>query len=205
MVNITRGHWVNNNIHKRLPTREEARNYWWPTLQCSSRECARGVARATPIFQVLFHKTPSPKALQTHKSSNPFSPEAQALKPLSPQSPQSFKPSSPKTKRPSSSQVLNPHKPSSPKEKSQHPQSPTALKSTSPQNLKPPSSKALKLQNPKTLHWLNQLEIPNALPVLLRCCCCVQIKRCCTSDIEAISPFFLNYRDLVIIADELMI
>ena len=43
------------------------------------RECVRGVARATPIFQVLIHKTSSPKALK------PLSP--QALKPISPQDP----------------------------------------------------------------------------------------------------------------------
>ena len=41
------------------------------------RECVRRVARATPIFKALFHKTLSP---QTHK---PLSP--QALKPLSTQ------------------------------------------------------------------------------------------------------------------------
>ena len=43
-----------------------------------------GVARATPIFQVLFHKTLSPKALKplSLQALKPLSP--QALKPLSP-------------------------------------------------------------------------------------------------------------------------
>ena len=48
-----------------------------------------GVARATPIFQVLFHKTLS---LQT----------------LKPQSPQTLKPTSPQTLKPQSSQILKP-------------------------------------------------------------------------------------------------
>ena len=48
-----------------------------------AREVVRGVAgvaRATPIFQVLFHKTLSPQTLKPPKPSNP-----QALKTLSPQ------------------------------------------------------------------------------------------------------------------------
>ena len=65
--------------------------------------CVRGVAgvaRATPIFKALFHKTLSP---QTHK---PLSP--QALKLLSPQalkrlSPQALKLSTPQTQKPSNS------------------------------------------------------------------------------------------------------
>ena len=51
------------------------------TFQLLGRECVRMVARATLVFQVLFHKTSSPKALkplssQTHKPKSP-----QTLKP----------------------------------------------------------------------------------------------------------------------------
>ena len=71
---------------------------WFPTLsQGCSRECVRGVAgvaRATPIFQILFHKTLKPSNPQALK---PFSP--QALKPLNPQAlkPSSLKPKGPQT------------------------------------------------------------------------------------------------------------
>ena len=75
---------------------------WWGRAFCIffaivgefniPRECIRGVARATPIFKALFHKTLSP---QTHmplsqQALKPLSPRAlkpsnhQALKPLSP-------------------------------------------------------------------------------------------------------------------------
>ena len=67
---------------------------WWGRAFCIffaivgefniPRECIRGVARATPIFKALFHKTLSP---QTHKALSP-----QALKSSNPQA---LKPSSP--------------------------------------------------------------------------------------------------------------
>ena len=97
-------------------------------------ECVRGVASATPIFQVLFHKTSSPKALkplspqalmpsnlQTHKFSN-----LQGLKQNSqfPSSTQTLKPSSPHAHKPKSHQIL---------------------KSSSPLTLKPTYPKALKV------------------------------------------------------------
>ena len=69
-----------------------------------------GVARATPIFQVLFHKTLSPKALK-------------------PTSPQTLKPTSPQTLKPQSPQT---HKPLSPK-----PSNPEDLKLSTPQTIKP--------------------------------------------------------------------
>ena len=62
-----------------------------------------GVARATPIFQVLFHKT------LNHQTLKPQSP--QTHKPLSPQtlkhtSPQILKPSNPQALNPSNHQAL---------------------------------------------------------------------------------------------------
>ena len=65
------------------------------------RECVRGVAgvvrATTPIFQLLLHKTSSPKALK------PLNP--QGLKPLRSQA---IKPPSPQTLKPTSPQALKP-------------------------------------------------------------------------------------------------
>ena len=75
-----------------------------------------GVAGATPIFQVLFHKTLSPQTLkpQSPQASKPQS--TQAIKHLSPQalkptSPQALKPLSPKALKPTSPQTLKPSNP----------------------------------------------------------------------------------------------
>ena len=57
-------------------------------------------ARATPIFQVLFHKTLSPQTLKPLKTLSP-----QTLKPLSPQT---LKPLSSQTLKPSNPQALKP-------------------------------------------------------------------------------------------------
>ena len=98
----------------------------WPTMvRLTCRGVVRGVAgvaRATPIFQVLFHKTSKPQALKllSPKALKPWSP--QALKPLSPQAlklstPQTIKPSNPQALKLLSPQALKPlstqtHKPS---------------------------------------------------------------------------------------------
>ena len=90
----------------------------WPTMvRLTCRGVVRGVAgvaRATPIFQVLFHKTSKPQALKL------LSPKAPK-----PSNPQTLKPTSPQALKPTSPQALNP---------SNH----QALKPTSPQTLKPP-------------------------------------------------------------------
>ena len=85
------------------------------TFMSTSREYVIGearVARATPIYQVLFHKTSRPQALkptspQTLKTTSPQTLKPQALKPLSPQvSPQTMKSSNPQALKPSSPQTL---------------------------------------------------------------------------------------------------
>ena len=131
---------------------------------------------ATPIFQVLFHKTSSPKALkplspqalmpsnlQTHKFSN-----LQGLKQNSqfPSSTQTLKPSCTQAQKPSNPQIVKPTNP-----QANIPQSPQSL-SSNPEALKSSSPQALKLQNPRTLHWLvGYTNLKFLTPSLLPQCC----------------------------------
>ena len=89
-------------------------------------ECVRGVASATPIFQVLFHKTSSPKA----------------LKPLSPQA---LMPSNLQTHKFSNLQGLKQNSQFPSSTHAHKPKSPQILKSSSPQTFKPTYPKALKV------------------------------------------------------------
>ena len=89
-------------------------------------ECVRGLASATPIFQVLFHKTSSPKALK------PLSPQA-----LMPTSSYAHKPSNLQTLKQNSQFPSSTH--------AHKPKIPQILKSSSPQTFKPTYPKALKV------------------------------------------------------------
>ena len=97
-------------------------------------ECVRGVASATPIFQVLFHKTSSPKALK------PISPQA-----LMPTSSYAHKPSNLQTHKFSNLQGLKQNSQFPSSTHAHKPKSPQILKSSSPQTFKPTYPKALKV------------------------------------------------------------